>query len=193
MAEITQTGFDKLLQIFDSNRENAGIKYENLRLRLIKFFDWRNCENSEELADTVFDRIIKKIIEGEEIQNINAYSATIAQFVFKEYCRRNERKFQSIEDNPNIQELKSNENFVEKLEQIKDIRQSCFEKCLRAFDVETQKLLISYHDTDERTMIHTRKRLAEQLNLNINTLRIKICRYKSKLENCTHNCCDEKK
>ena len=103
MAEIlTQTGFDKLLATLDADREQAGAKYESLRVRLIKFFEWRNCEVAEELTDKVFDRVIKKIAEGEQIQNIAAYSATVAQFVFKEDCRRRERLFQSIEDAPEI-------------------------------------------------------------------------------------------
>lgn len=80
---ITQTGFDKLLATLDADREAAGAKYESLRRRLIKFFEWRNCETAEELTDTVFDRVIKKIAEGEEIQNVGAYSATVAQFFLK--------------------------------------------------------------------------------------------------------------
>src|SRR5690242_17244055 len=101
MAEIlTQAGFDKLLAILDTDRDRAGSKYESLRLRLIKFFEWRNCERAEELTDTVFDRVMKKIAEGEEIQSVGAYAGGVAQFVFKEECRRRERSFQSIEDSP---------------------------------------------------------------------------------------------
>ena len=103
MAEIlTQTGFDKLLATLDADREQAGAKYESLRARLIKFFEWRNCESAEELTDTVFDRVMKKIAAGEQIQNIEAYAATVAQFVFKEDYRRRERLFESIEDAPEI-------------------------------------------------------------------------------------------
>lgn len=189
----TQTGFEKLLNLLGEEREQAGLKYESLRQRLIKFFDWRDCVSSEELADEVFDRVIKKLDEGEEIQNINAYASTVAQFVFKEYCRRKERKHQSIEDNPNIEQLEAHEIFAEKLEETADIREICFVNCLQKMDLETRKLLVAYYDTDEATMISARKRLAESINLNLNTLRIKICRYKSKLEDCTRKCCEERK
>ena len=95
MAEmLTQTGFDKLLATLDADREQAGAKYESLRRRLIRFFEWRKCETAAELTDIVFDRVIKKIAEGEQIQNIGAYSATVAQFVFKEDWRKRERLFQ---------------------------------------------------------------------------------------------------
>lgn len=185
----SQTDFDKFLALLDANRETAGVKYESLRLRLIKFFEWRNCETAEELADTVFDRILRKIAEGEAIQNINAYSAGVAQFVFKENLRNPAFLSDSLEENPNVQ------NFAEKdspeTNETENLRFDCLEKCLSAMDLETRQLLIAYHDTDERTMIPTRKRIAESLEISLNTLRIRVCRLKSKLENCVRDCCSE--
>jgi DNA-directed RNA polymerase specialized sigma24 family protein len=187
---ITQTGFDRLLVLLDSDREQAGAKFESLRVRLIKFFEWRNCESPEELTDVVFDRIIKKIAEGEQIQNINAYSATVAQFVFKEDCRRRERLFQPIEDNPAVENLIAAGSFAE-TDETDDSRLNCLEKCLAKFSDENRNLIIAYHDTDERTMIPTRKRLAEMLDVSLNTLRIRVCRLKAKLEDCTMDCCEK--
>lgn len=189
MAEtLTQTGFDKLLATLDADRERAGAKYESLRERLIKFFEWRNCESAEELTDVVFDRIIKKIAEGEEIQNINAYSATIAQFVFKEDCRSRERLMQPIDDNPAIENLIASGNPDETNEN-DDSRLDCLEKCLGEFSAENRRIVTAYYDTDERTMIATRKRLADSMGVSLNTLRIRVCRLKSKLEDCTIDCC----
>ncbi len=185
---LTQTGFDTLLATLDAEREQAGAKYESLRARLIKFFEWRNCETPEELTDVVFDRIVKKIAEGEQIQNINAYSATIAQFVFKEDCRRRERLFQSIEDNPAAENLIATNDLAETNE-TDDRRFDCLEKCLAEFSDENRRLVVAYYDTDERTMIATRKRLADSLEVSMNTLRIRVCRLKAKLEDCTIDCC----
>ena len=185
---LTQTNFDKLLTLLDADREQAGKKYESLRVRLVKFFEWRNCESAEELTDTVFDRIIKKIAEGEQIQNINAYSVTVAQFVFKEDCRRRERLFQPIEDNPNVENLIAGNELIE-TDETDDARLNCLEKCLAEFSVENRRLVTDYYDTDERTMIATRKRLADSLDVSLNTLRIRVCRLKAKLENCTLDCC----
>lgn len=187
---LTQTGFEKLLATLDAEREQAGAKYESLRARLIKFFEWRGCETPEELTDVVFDRIIKKISEGEQIQNINAYSATVAQFVFKEDCRRRERLFQSIEDNPATENLIATNGLVETNE-TDDTRFDCLEKCLAEFSGENRRLVVAYYDTDERTMIATRKRLADSLEVSLNTLRIRVCRLKAKLENCTIECCEK--
>ena len=188
MAEIlTQTGFDRLLATLDADREQAGAKYESLRARLIKFFEWRNCETAEELADTVFDRVIKKITEGEQVQNINAYAATVAQFVFKEDCRKRERFFQSIEDTKELDVSSEANEFTEK--ETDNLQMNCLEKCLGEFSDENRRLVVAYYDTDERTMIATRKRLADEMEVSLNVLRIRVCRLKAKLENCTADCC----
>jgi DNA-directed RNA polymerase specialized sigma24 family protein len=181
------SNFDKFLNLLDADREQAGVKYESLRQRLLKFFEWRNCEMPEELADIVFDRIVKKIAEGEEIQNVTAFASTIAQFVFKEYLRRNERQNQLIEDAPEVQNLKAKE--IEEEDEFTTKRRSCFEKCLAEFDAENRKFIIAYYTTDEKTMIAARKKLAEEMNSNLNTIRIKACRLKAKLEDCTLECC----
>ncbi|HMS40018.1 MAG TPA: hypothetical protein PKE69_07330 [Pyrinomonadaceae bacterium] len=182
---IIQTGFDKLLTLLDADRNAAGAKYESLRLRLVKYFEWGNCETAEELADTVFDRVIKKLSEGEEIQNLNAYSTTVAQFVFMEFSRSREHLAENIEDNPNIaaDEIETDE--------LNENRLVCLDKCLAEFSDENRKLIIAYYDTDEKTMIAARKRLCASMNISLNTLRIRVCRLKSKLENCTVDCCQK--
>ena len=185
---LTQTGFDKLLATLDADRELAGAKYEALRVRLGKFFEWRNCESAEELTDIVFDRIIKKIADGEHVLNVNAYSATVAQFVFKEDCRRRERLFESIEDTLESRHLIKNNEFAET--ETDDVRLDCLEKCLAEFSPENRRLVTAYYDTDERTMIETRKRLADSLEVSLNILRIRVCRLKAKLEDCTKECCE---
>ncbi len=184
---LTQAGFDGLLVLLDADRQQAGAKYESLRRRLIKFFEWRNAETPEELADTVFDRLIKKIAEGEQIQNINAYSTSVAQLVFKEDYRRAGRLAQTIDDNPRTESMIAVTGSSQ-TEDSDDARFECLEKCLAKFSSENQRLVISYYDTDERTMIATRKRLAESMGISLNTLRIRVCRLKATLEDCTIDC-----
>ncbi len=186
---LTQTAFDKLLATLDADRESAGAKYEALRVRLIKFFEWRNCERAEELTDIVFDRVIKKIAEGEQIQNPGAYSATVAQFVFKEDCRRRDRRTQSIEDSKELENLSQINESVEA--ETDESRMQCLEKCLAEFSVDNRQLIVAYYDTEERVMIETRKRLADSMKISLNVLRIRVCRLKSKLEVCTKDCCEK--
>ena len=184
---LIQTGFDKLLNLLDaSDRESAGAKYESLRVRLIKFFEWRNCENAEELTDIVFDRLVKKIADGEQIQNVSAYSANIARFVLLEDSRRREKFFSSIEENSEAENVAKNESDDDEL---KSARLNCLDKCLAEFSDENRRLVVAYYDTNERTMITIRKKLADALGISLNVLRIRVCRLKAKLEDCTKDCC----
>jgi hypothetical protein len=46
---LSQEAFDALLDWLDPDREQAGIKYEQIRLRLIKIFTGRGCSDAEDL------------------------------------------------------------------------------------------------------------------------------------------------
>ncbi len=187
---LTQTAFDKLLALLDADRERAGAKYEALRARLIKFFEWRDCEAPEELADEVFDRVTKKIEAGELVRNVEAYSATVAQFVLKEDARSPSRRSHSIEDNPRL-ENKLAAGVADTLEETDEVRLACLDKCLAELSNEHRRLIMAYYDTDERTMIEARRRLAAAEGISPNSLRIRVCRLKVRLEECAKDCCRE--
>lgn len=185
LKSLSKTEFEQFLQTLDPDREQAAQKYIALRTRLEKFFEWRDCENTEELTDIVFDRVIKKILEGEKIENTVAYSVSVAKFVLMEnrrvYLRKEELDENSLE---NISENTSEED------ELKDKKFVCLNKCLAEFPSDKRKLLIEYFDTEEATMILKRKRLAEKSGFNLNTLRIRVSRLKTKLEKCTKECCE---
>ena len=172
-----------MLALLDADRTSAGARYEELRARLIRFFEWRGAFNSEDLADICFDRVLKKIGEGEEIENVAAYSATVAQFVYKESFRSTDRVTDSLdgEGAPDIADVVA--------ETTEDERMICLDRCLAGFQADERNLVVAYYDTDDKTMIASRKRLADSLAMSMNTLRIKVCRLKAKLENCVRDCC----
>lgn len=187
---LTQTGFDKLLALLDADRERAGARYESLRVRLIKLCEWRNCETPEELADAAFDRVMRKIEAGERIQNVEAYAVTVAQFVIKEDGRSHARLAQSIEDNPRIENLLVAGSPAPH-DETDEARLACLDRCLAQFPDEQRRLITAYYDTDERTMIESRKRLAASVGISPNSLRIRVCRLKARLEECARDCCRE--
>ncbi len=172
-----------MLALLDVDRDAAGAKYEDLRVRLVRFFEWRGSFNSDDLADVCFDRVLKKIGEGEQIENVAAYTATVAQFVYKESLRSKERVTDSLdaEDARDIAAVREDLS--------DDVRMKCLDQCLGGFAAVDRNLVVAYFDTDEKTMIASRKRLADSLAMSMNKLRIKICRLKAKLEKCTRDCC----
>src|SRR5260370_21814440 len=58
-GDLTTASFESLLQRLDPDRERAGGKYENIRRKLIKFFQWNDCFAEEDLADETLDRAPK--------------------------------------------------------------------------------------------------------------------------------------
>ncbi len=69
---------------FDSDPEIATVKYEQMRRKLRKFFEWNRCEDPDELVDKCFDRAAHKIKEGGDVLNITNYLQPIAYLVLKE-------------------------------------------------------------------------------------------------------------
>ncbi len=186
LKNLSKKDFDKFLLTLNKDRNEAAEKYIALRSRLEKFFEWRDCENAEELTDIVFDRVSKKISEGEIIENVEAYCVTVAKFVLMENRRKVLRNEELNENSAEYVLENETENSESKDKQFK-----CLQECLTKFPAEKKKLLIEYFDTDEKTLIPKRKSLSEKLGLNLNSLRIRVSRLKSKLEECTKECCDK--
>jgi len=53
--------FEKLLRWLDPDRDRAGEKYENVRLRLIRIFTCRGCGDVEDLADETINVVASKV------------------------------------------------------------------------------------------------------------------------------------
>ncbi|HEY9501290.1 MAG TPA: hypothetical protein VIR01_06680, partial [Pyrinomonadaceae bacterium] len=70
---LTKEAFDKLLESLAPDRDSAANKYLEIRANLLKFFEWRGCPFPEDHADETFNRVARKIVDGEEIRNHAAY------------------------------------------------------------------------------------------------------------------------
>ncbi|NNE66058.1 MAG: hypothetical protein HKN33_05775 [Pyrinomonadaceae bacterium] len=186
----TSEDFEQFLKTLDKDIDQAGEKYVALRQRLEKFFEWRDCENTEELIDIVFDRVTKKITEGEKVQNAEAFCVSVAKFVLLENRRK---AFRSRELDENSKEVSAASDSAEPGEEDErgDTRLRCLEECLAKLPDDKRRLIISYFSTEEKTMISARRKLAQEIGTNLNSLRIRVSRLKSKLERCTKECCEK--
>lgn len=61
MADLTADGFEKLLERLGEDKTQAAEKYEELRLKLIKYFVWRGVSNlfADNLADETLAKDLK--------------------------------------------------------------------------------------------------------------------------------------
>src|SRR5437868_4888021 len=96
---ITQEKFDELLAWLHSEREQAGIKYEEIRRSLIKILAWRGCHDAEGLADETINRVADKVHELKaSYQGDPAiYFYGVANRLSKE-CHREERTQVPVEE-----------------------------------------------------------------------------------------------
>jgi DNA-directed RNA polymerase specialized sigma24 family protein len=165
----------------------AAEKYETLRFKLVNLLTWRGCVESDadDLADQTLDRVAAKIAEGEKVENVQAYAATVARFIALEHKRK--RREDAVGDElpetavtPEIEILED-----------RDDRMDCLRECMAETipNPTDQKIIIGYYDTESNEKNKSaRKRLAESLGMSIGALKVKACRLRDKLERCINDC-----
>ena len=180
--------FENLLQRLDPDRERAGERYEDLRRRLVKFFQWNSCFPAEDLVDETLDRVAEKLAEV-QVLDVAGFAWGVAKHIRQESNKRSERVVQ-ISDLPCGEHLPSRgatpEGSVQ--EEMEDERRvRCLRLCLHRFSRQDREIFLKYHNVQGD---HTeyRSRLAAELGVSIGTLRVRINRLREKLERCLHNC-----
>ncbi len=89
---LTQEAFDKLLIALGGNRESGSEKYLEIRNHLTRFFEWRGCPFPEDHADETFNRIARKVAEGEEILNPSGYAMGVARLLLLEIIKGRQKE-----------------------------------------------------------------------------------------------------
>ncbi len=183
--ELTQDLFDKLLRWLDPDRERAAIKYEQIRTRLIKIFTCRGCFDAEELADETINRVASKIDEiapGYE-GDPTLYFFAVSQWVYQEYLRRKARQ---VDVSPEAAAGQEGNNDC--LPADDDGEYECLERCMEDLPAANRRLVLEYYRHEKQAKIDHRKKLAEELGIGVNALRIRVHRIRHELEKCMHIC-----
>jgi DNA-directed RNA polymerase specialized sigma24 family protein len=170
---LTKEALDKLLDHFSADRDEAGKKYEVMRTKLIRYFEWNSSPSPEDETDTTVNRVARKIDQGEQIFNLAGYFYKVAYFVLRESLRN--RKSVALEDIP---EMPADEPSLD--DDLKEVRLRCLDECLDKLPRESRSLILEYYDDERRAKINHRKQLAEQSSMN--ALRIRTCRIRKGLE-----------
>jgi RNA polymerase sigma factor (sigma-70 family) len=172
---LSQDDFDALLDWLDPDREQAGIKYEDIRKRLIKIFTGRGCADAEDLADETINRVtsrlseIKKEFKGDPAR----YFFGVANKVSMEYMRRKPPQAPPPQPNDSDQV---------------ELEFRCLEHCIESLSEENRYLLLKYYGAEGRSKVDQRKQLAEELGIVPNALRIRAYRIRLGLQECVEKC-----
>jgi DNA-directed RNA polymerase specialized sigma24 family protein len=178
--QLTQENFDALLAAFDADRGEAGRRYEGLRERLVFFFNRRQFTLADALADEVFNRVAKRIQEGELIGAVEAYAYGVARHVAQEGVRRDFRDQRAEADYMG--------NIVaSKCTPTEDALLAAMEKCLEARPAADRDLLRKYYAARGRELIEHRRQLAASLKLSQGALRKQVFRLRNAVEECVRS------
>lgn len=180
---LTQEAFDRLLLHLDADREQAGDKYERLRLKLLKYFEWRGAADPDRLADETLNRVARRINDGEQISNLNAYCYGVARLVFSESLKTLERTREALEHAPPPPSPPPPEEDLEVA-----ARLTCLSDCLGRIPEENRELIIEYYQDERGRKIERRRKLADRLGIPLNALRIRAYRIRVGLESCVRHC-----
>jgi len=178
---LTEEAFAKFLACLDPDKERAGETYEMLRLKLMKFFDWRGAHFPEECVDETFNRVARKLESGESIRDVATYSHGVARMVLLEALRSPENKSLSLDD---LSETGATSPAPEEA----DVRRDCFERCLSDLPPESRLLILEYYRDERRSKIDNRLSLAMTLGIPIDALRSRAQRVRNRLEKCISLC-----
>jgi DNA-directed RNA polymerase specialized sigma24 family protein len=182
---LTHDAFEKLLNAFSPDRDEAAAQYELMRCKLVRFFEWRGIEAAEEHADETINRVARRIDEGQTIDNLTSYFYGVARMVFMEALRDRAHTPIAIEDA--FAELRG--EIIIEIDP--DPRIVCFERCLDSLPPENRDLIVGYYEEERRAKIELRQELADRLQIPMNALRIRAHRIRVKLEKCITTCLHE--
>lgn len=193
---LNPESFRKFLNWLDCGADSGGEKYLEMRGRLVRYFERRNCHGSGDLADETLNRAARKLEEKGEItaDSPSHYCYIVAKYVLLESSRSADRNLKSLEETQeglrSFAAARASQLHINKEEEADEREKmaACLERCLAGLAAEDRELILDYYRGDKRDKIERRAKLAERLGLTANALSIRACRIRDKLESCVATC-----
>jgi DNA-directed RNA polymerase specialized sigma24 family protein len=178
---LTPEAFDNLLLAFDPDREVGAQKYLDCRANLLRFFEWRGCPFPDDHADETFNRVARKIADGEKIEKPSGYVMGVARLLVLEIIKSASRQREALGEYQKTYDEVAEEPETE-------TRIDCLQNCLQQLSSDNRELIIQYYQGDKRDKIENRRKLGERLGVAINTLRMRAQRLRERLQGCVEEC-----
>jgi DNA-directed RNA polymerase specialized sigma24 family protein len=178
---LTQDAFDRLLIALGGDRDSGGEKYLEIRTNLTRFFEWRGCSFPEDHADETFNRIAKKLDEGEQILNPAGYAMGVARLLLLEVMKSRQREQSALNEIGTAGEAYVAADDGED-------RLDCLRNCLQTLSPDNRELILQYYQGEKSAKIQNRKQLLDRLGIPVNTLRMRALRLRERLQGCVEQC-----
>jgi len=182
---LTPEALQGLLDLLGPDRDTAGRSYERIRVKLQRIFEWRGCPYPEELVDETMNRVAHKVSGGLEVRSEDPfrYFCGVAQMVFKEVLRDERRRRDAFTE---VRYAEATRDQPEPEEG--DERLGCLESCMGGLSADHRRLILDYYEGDGGRRIRRRRKLAAELGVALNALRIRAFRLRNQLEKCVREC-----
>lgn len=184
---LDEAAFERLLVWLDPERERAGQRYQDIRVRLIRIFTCRGCHESEDLADETINRVARKLAEvAETYEGDRAlYFYGVAHRVYLEYLRKRPARAAVLP-------VRAPPARTDEEREADEREYECLERCMSRLPAASRDLMLQYYRGEKREKIEHRKRLAARLGIGLNALRIRACRIRETLYQCVQTCLGER-
>lgn len=181
---MTGEGLEQFLNWLDADREQAALKYEKLRLKLVSYFMKRQCPSSEDLADKVLDAVMAHLLKQNSL--LLAKPLPYIFGIARNVCRQFFDKQLLTSDEIDWDRLLAPHPLEESSR--KERRSECLHRCLRNLKDPDRQLFLLYYLKKSDVLDEYRLRLATQFGLTINGLRLKMMRLRDRLRFCITAC-----
>lgn len=193
---LTPEAFERLLNCLGPEREQAAIKYEQIRRALETFFAFRHATDPTALTDETLNRVAYRLAEGQEITTGDPlyYFYAVARNVWREVQAQAQRHALAVdtlaltaEPAPSVEalHLDAERQFTQ------EACLTCLRKCLDKLSPADRALLQEYHQGQGQAKIAHRKALAQQLGITVASLRNRTCRLRERMAACIRACTEE--
>lgn len=184
--------FDEILAWLNPDRELAAAIYVQLRQDVARIFLWNRCSDPEGLTDEVFDRVARKVPNLRQTYNGDPrlFFYGVARNLVKETAKK-VKTYTSFDDAGVTLRARAQVEVDQEEESVQAL-EHCLQLCLNELNGEQRRLILEYYAMDEQGKISHRVRIARQLGLSIETLRVRVYRIRAALEECIERCLDRK-
>jgi RNA polymerase sigma factor (sigma-70 family) len=185
IPDFTPEQFHQFLLWLHPDSDQAAQKHETIRGGLYRFFARRNYYDPDYLVDVTLSRVIAKIETIELHENVTqvGYIRGFAEHIYREALRHNkEDQLDPIADQNKFSQPESPDYSVQEQET------SCLHECLAKLKPEDRELLQKYYAPNRDRRELSRQRMAEEMGLTIDNLRVKVMRRREKLRTCLSGC-----
>ena len=187
--EPGEAAFRRLLTWLDEGTDSQGERYLDLRDRLVHYFARRNSAAPDDLADETLNRVARRLEENGTIDDVvpARYCYIVAKFVLLESLRHRAREAGPPRDDtataPGARIAAPDDAADERERTL-----ACLERCLQTCAAADRALILDYYGSQHDSARSQRKHLAERLGLTANSLAIRACRIRRRLEACVRAC-----